>query len=362
MRISASIIKQEKSKNIRTYYVSSHEENIAVLNMIKARKESFVKIVYSGEMALDENEYLKDISFYKDAYQDYVYNTGYGIGTSYSDSMSRQTDVITNDIIIKYTSYFNETEEETNFVYNIIRQAIKSNISKLDTDYDKARWAFNWVIENAYYDKTLKNTSPYTALSGNGTICMGYAALYCALLSELGLDCRYISGIVEETFNHAWNILKLNGKWYAVDLTWGDSIYGDKYFLKSIDTLKTNEYGKHESKTYDEYIKSGEVFSESDYDPTIDKESYSVLSPSVYNVEFDVLKCNTLQVGEKYQYLLSNKDNVKLSFNSDNKDVAIVDKNGIIIAVGEGASTITIYNTDLNIARTCKITVNEKQS
>ena len=53
-----------------------------------------------------------------------------------------------------------------------------------------------------------------------------------------------------ETENHAWNYVKLDGKWYAIDVTWDDPVItgGGKltnkaryeYFLKGSQTMNKN--------------------------------------------------------------------------------------------------------------------------
>ena len=59
--------------------------------------------------------------------------------------------------------------------------------------------------------------------------CNGYALAFYLIIDECGILCDYVAG-----YNHAWNIVKLNGLWYNIDVTWDDTnnkINYD-YFLK----------------------------------------------------------------------------------------------------------------------------------
>ena len=59
------------------------------------------------------------------------------------------------------------------------------------------------------------------------SVCQGYSNCYKLLLEKAGIPAQYIRG-VSANGNHAWNIIKLNGKWYHVDVTWDDELI-DKY-------------------------------------------------------------------------------------------------------------------------------------
>lgn len=82
----------------------------------------------------------------------------------------------------------------------------------------------------------------------NGTcVCAGYAEILRNVLECCGIECRYVSADNKEKneAGHAWNQVKLDGKWYNMDLTWdADRIVAGqptKYFLKS-----DNDFGHTE--------------------------------------------------------------------------------------------------------------------
>ncbi len=59
----------------------------------------------------------------------------------------------------------------------------------------------------------------YGVLVAREGVCMGYTLAYDYLLEQIGIDNYYCQS---DSHNHAWNIVKLNEKWYHVDVTWDD--------------------------------------------------------------------------------------------------------------------------------------------
>ncbi len=107
-------------------------------------------------------------------------------------------------------------------------------------DYETVKNIHDYLIKNFDYDYR-KNNENYTDIEGfrDGVmVCNGYAMATFYLCNKAGIDARLIIGIGgnDTTINHAWNVVKIDGNWYNMDVTWDDQ-GGDKisykYFLKS---------------------------------------------------------------------------------------------------------------------------------
>ena len=126
--------------------------------------------------------------------------------------------------------------------------AVDALLAELDlwdaTNYEKVKGVYDWITENVQYDfpwddleedTTYYKHTTHAALIAKNAVCQGYASLYYRLMLELGVDCRYISGIstdITGTENHAWNIVYLDGYYYNVDATWDRDLMGHyRYFL-----------------------------------------------------------------------------------------------------------------------------------
>lgn len=105
--------------------------------------------------------------------------------------------------------------------------------------------------------------SIYGALVNKLCVCEGYAKSFKYLANQFGYECEIMQGNATnssgQTESHAWNCIKLNGKWYLVDATWDDPIIigtgnvsksvKHKYFLKGLETFNkdhtpTNQFSE----------------------------------------------------------------------------------------------------------------------
>jgi len=136
------------------------------------------------------------------------------------------------------------------------------------TDSEKVRAIYFWMTQNisydckafrsgtpvrldgdveAYYDKRVVRT-----LSTKKGVCEDYALLFSCLCRLEKIPCVIITGfalitkpsnLVEllgnNTSNHAWNAVKINKKWYLIDVTWASGYvnFGMNQF-----TRKLNDY------------------------------------------------------------------------------------------------------------------------
>ena len=79
----------------------------------------------------------------------------------------------------------------------------------------------------------------YAALINGTSVCQGYSALLYDMLLHEGIDCRMITGDTDgdNVSDHAWNIVKLDGKYYNVDVTFDSSRNQKEYFLLTNETF-----------------------------------------------------------------------------------------------------------------------------
>ena len=179
-------------------------------------------------------------------------NEGYGLNIFYD---------------VSYLSSLEQEEKVDEEVSNLLKSLDLSN----KTDYQKVKAIYDYICSNVTYDHdnlndksySLKYTA-YAALINKTAVCQGYASLFYRLALDTGVDTRVISG--EAGGPHAWNIVKLNGKYYNLDSTWdaGRSTYA--YFLKNTndfdDHVRDNDYQSNEF--IEEYPMWGESYTEID--------------------------------------------------------------------------------------------------
>lgn len=127
-----------------------------------------------------------------------------------------------------------------------IKEKIDEIISKIPSDYndiEKTLFLYRYLGKRVYYDQEIASLnhserqpcdskSIYNVLFNNKGVCSSIATTFNVLMNAIGIDCQTV---ISE--NHEWNVVKINGAWYHLDLTWDlDNIkYNNElsYFLKS---------------------------------------------------------------------------------------------------------------------------------
>jgi hypothetical protein len=130
---------------------------------------------------------------------------------------------------------------------------------------DKAWAIFTWIGDRIGYDVDAYLRGEYRdskvtaedVLKRRVTVCDGFAALFLALARAPGLEAAVVQGYAKaygvaeytvfDSANHAWNMARLEGRWYTIDATWGAGyVFQDRYtklldpvyFLGQADELK----------------------------------------------------------------------------------------------------------------------------
>ncbi len=122
---------------------------------------------------------------------------------------------------------------------------ILSGVDTNWTDFEKVLYLHDYLATHFVYDMELGQYDTYTFLSKGRGICQNYTLVMRALLTTLGIEN---SRVTSEKMNHTWNLVKIGGKWYHLDVTWDDpqpDQWGQVqhlYFLKSDAYMQAHEH------------------------------------------------------------------------------------------------------------------------
>ncbi len=109
-------------------------------------------------------------------------------------------------------------------VEQIVNDVTAQCLKKCSTDFEKAVWLHDWILNNADYDYSYSYCSAEGVLArGTGT-CESYHRAYVMLLNKIGIQTGRMEGN-----GHVWTAVKMDGNWYQVDSTWDD--VGENVFL-----------------------------------------------------------------------------------------------------------------------------------
>ena len=218
----------------------------AIRQGLRCRNDTIIVNYRSHSNNMDEiSEIVRELMQYAAAETDrpdegdYILHQYGGYEMQYS--YRKEQDVYYYTLRILPTLY-TDREQEEKVDAKIAALMKKWHFTGKSSDYDKIRTVYDYVLANAEYDRIhqknphyhLKSTAYGTLINGHA-LCQGYAVTVYRLLRECGVNCRVITGTAVSPDGkpeaHAWNIVCLNGLYYALDVTWDDQLDSETYFL-----------------------------------------------------------------------------------------------------------------------------------
>lgn len=93
-----------------------------------------------------------------------------------------------------------------------------------DSDYEKTLTLYESLITDVAYDLSAENNQNILSVFlGKKTVCQGYASAAQYLLQQAGIETAIVAGEARRQ-PHAWNLVKLDGEYYYLDVTWGNAV------------------------------------------------------------------------------------------------------------------------------------------
>ena len=134
-----------------------------------------------------------------------------------------------------------------NLVYKSKIEAIaKSLVTPSMTEREASAKFLEYISKKLSYSTSVpaRDSRAWYALSNGVGNCQAYSKLYKTMCNAVGIECDLVSGNTYqdgEVDGHLWNRVKIDGKWYYVDITWAD----DGAFFDRSYVYQTNLWGTH---------------------------------------------------------------------------------------------------------------------
>ena len=235
-----------------------------------------------------KEKYITDISINTYKYEDYAYYQPIRFlpiineNSIYIDNMNKKI-----------------TKEETEQLDKFADKFIKLFTGK--TDYEKIYMAYVYISRNAVYqsDGVFENLvdgyiSAYDVLINNKTVCIGSATAFSYLMDKLGIESYIVDHIASYDAknkiyysSHTYNVVKLDGKYYIVDIKYNNDLSG---------LLISNQNYKDEKYNYNILI-SDEDYPREDFDYTFNEND-------INNLENEVKEETKLESNESIYYII----------------------------------------------------------
>lgn len=118
---------------------------------------------------------------------------------------------------------YSETKEQTEYVMKQAKAIVSSIIQAGMDDHEKVKAIHDYVVKHVSYDTSYKAYTAYEALVNRSAVCQGYTLLTYQLLKEAGIENHFVVGTGDGQ-PHAWNLVKIDNKWYHLDTTFDDPV------------------------------------------------------------------------------------------------------------------------------------------
>ncbi|MBQ3285545.1 MAG: hypothetical protein IJH40_07890 [Ruminococcus sp.] len=150
----------------------------------------------------------------------------------YSTNYQTDTDIVN---YVDFTYFLNPDEararqKEIDDAVAVFMKDINRNMSEYDialsifeniislVDYDTLKLEKSQQLR-FFYTHNLRNI--YGVFVEKKAVCAGYAKAFQYLTNRMGIECSFVGGKVKDSM-HAWNLIRLNGEYYYIDVTWDD--------------------------------------------------------------------------------------------------------------------------------------------
>ena len=246
--ITDSDIDYFNSLNERTVFVLKNTKGLSSYVISKINNNNILFSILGGHDNILKSDYI-----YKDRYRERTYLSYMGLAT------------------ILY--YFEHIEGELEYDW---------------TDTQKAMYVYSVLASNIEYvsdfapEEFIKKNVMPRSLNGilyNKLTCTGFALTFKEMMDRLGIECYFQN----KTGSHDFNVIKLDGNFYGIDVTW-DNCYG-----KDTNLCEFKQFGRDLSFYSSVYHRKGVFVSDSLYDDIqsgkIDKEEWT---QSYIDWEFDL--------------------------------------------------------------------------
>lgn len=190
-------------QNLKTTYTTL--KNALEIENISTTGEQI--ITFSTGITEEE---LKDTLYYVESYNPQFFHINWG-----KYKFTAKGDKVVS-VKLNCTLTITEYKALENKVNQLVAEA-----NQKSSLFERELYIHDWMVKNITYDNSTENGGNiYGALVEGRAKCEGYAKAFQYLMNKIGIETVLITGTVDGS--HMWNMVKLYGEYYFVDVTHDD--------------------------------------------------------------------------------------------------------------------------------------------
>ncbi len=204
-------------------YLSLDASEKEIYNSIVEGAKNYTKeIKISREIKKERLEEICEMIFIEE-------NSLYYLSDEYIVTLNALTGKVTS-IVLEYKYDY----EELAYLNTMTEERVAEILSKITddmSDVDKLKVFHDEIIFGCKYETEGRYVStPFGALVEGNALCEGYARAMAILCNKVGIENMLSTGTQYNTDgngvtteeSHMWNMIKIDGEWYNMDVTWDD--------------------------------------------------------------------------------------------------------------------------------------------
>ena len=195
--------------------------------MLDENAQSVYNQVYANALKLNSHRFTLTYALTEDDLHDVmsaVYNDHpelFWLDTSYSFGYLPSGKIVT--VALSYNASAADIAGSAAAFDSAVQSAV-SAASQKGSDVEKEIFVHDYLLGAVEYDQNAPmNQSAYSALVGGQSVCAGYSRAFQLIMQKLGIPCYYSTGTADGG-DHAWNIIRLSGEHYNIDVSWDDAL------------------------------------------------------------------------------------------------------------------------------------------
>jgi len=163
----------------------------------------------------------------------------------------------------KVKADFTREDEKARAIFTWIARNVKYDLAAYGINQQPVAYSYKTEQEKLEKQKKFREELAAKTLKTKKGVCEGYATLFMVVAQKAGLEAVFIPGTSKShpthigkapgASDHAWNAVKVDGKWKLLDCTWGAGVvtgekpafsfkFNDGYFFAEPDVFFLNHY------------------------------------------------------------------------------------------------------------------------
>jgi hypothetical protein len=155
----------------------------------------------------------------------------------------------TADLMDKANMRYKVPKDEIDMMRAAMNVRADEIISRIPSDADdiqKLLAIHDGIAAGCDYTDGDYQDEAYGCLEAGEAKCEGYAKAFLFTARRAGLNVMNVTGTINGTENHVWNIAEVNGQYYNVDVTWDDSAQYNGHTTHTCFAVPDAIFGDHQ--------------------------------------------------------------------------------------------------------------------